>query len=41
MVLTSFRKDLGGSAEMGYVVHPGDVALPLGPDAIALAFSDL
>lgn len=28
----SFRKDLGGIAEKGYVVHPGDVTLPLGPD---------
>jgi predicted AAA+ superfamily ATPase len=39
--IESFRKDLGGSAEKGYVVHPGDVTLPLGPDAIALPFSDL
>ena len=39
--IESFRKDLGGSAEKGYVVHPGDVTLPLGPDAVALPFSDL
>jgi len=28
-------------AARGYVVHPGDVRLPLGPDATALPFSDL
>jgi predicted AAA+ superfamily ATPase len=39
--IESFRKDLGGSAEKGYVVHPGDVTLPLGPDAVALPFADL
>jgi predicted AAA+ superfamily ATPase len=39
--IESFRKDLGGIAEKGYVVHPGDVTLPLGPDAVALPFSDL
>jgi hypothetical protein len=25
----------------GYVIHPGDVRLPLGSDAIALPFRDL
>ena len=39
--IESFRKDLGGIAEKGYVVHPGDVTLPLVPDAVALPFSDL
>jgi len=39
--IESFRKDLGGCAEEGYVVHPGDVTLPLGPDAVASPFSDL
>ena len=39
--IESFRMDLGGSAGKGYVVHPGDVTLPLGPDAVALPFSDL
>jgi uncharacterized protein len=39
--IESFRKDLGGIAEKGYVVHPGDVTLPLGPDAVALPFADL
>lgn len=39
--IESFRKDLGESAAKGYVVHPGDVTLPLGPDAVALPFSDL
>jgi hypothetical protein len=39
--IESFRKDLGGSVEKGYVVHPGDVMLPLGPDAVALPFAKL
>ncbi len=39
--IESFRKDLGGTAEKGYVVHPGDVTLPLGPDAVALPFAKL
>jgi hypothetical protein len=39
--IESFRKDLGGQAEKGYVIHPGDVTLPLGPVAVALPFADL
>ena len=35
------QKDLGPEAEPGYVVHPGDVRLPLGAGATALPFSDL
>ena len=38
--IESFRKDLGSAAK-GYVVHPGDVTLPLGPDVVALPFADL
>lgn len=37
----SFRKDLFGKAEKGYVVHQGDVTLPLVPDAVALSIADL
>ena len=36
-----FRSDLGGAAMPGFVVHPGDIRLPLGPDATALPFADL
>ena len=35
------QKDFGPEAAPGYVVHPGDVRLPLGPGATALPFSDL
>jgi len=35
------QKDLGSAALPGYVVHPGDVRLPLGSGATALPFSDL
>jgi len=36
-----FQKDLGPEAVPGYVVHPGDIRLPLGSGATALPFSDL
>ena len=36
-----FQKDLDPDSVRGYVVHPGDVTLPLGPGATALPFSDL
>ncbi|MHB1011427.1 MAG: ATP-binding protein [Desulfobacteria bacterium] len=39
--IVSFRKDLYGLAEKGFVVHPGDVTLALSPDAVALPFADL
>ncbi len=39
--IESFRKDLGEQTQKGYVIHPGDVTLPLGPDAVALPFADL
>jgi len=39
--IVSFRKDLYGKAEKGYVVHPGDVTFPLVRDVVALAFADL
>src|SRR3990172_8534794 len=33
--IISFRKDLYGQSEKGFVVHPGDVTFPLIPDAVA------
>jgi predicted AAA+ superfamily ATPase len=39
--IVAFRKDLYGKAEKGFVVHPGDVTLPLVPDAVFLPFADL
>ena len=39
--IRTLQKDLGPEAESGYVVHPGDVRLPLGSGATALPFSDL
>lgn len=39
--IASFRADMGARARRGYVVHPGDSTLPLGPDAVALPFSRL
>ena len=39
--ISAFRGDLGRRAMSGYVIHPGGVRLPLGPDAIALPFRDL
>jgi hypothetical protein len=35
------QEDLGDRAGAGYVVHPGDVRLPLGPEVQALPFYDL
>lgn len=37
--LISFRKDFPKKAGPGYVVHPGDVSLPLAPDVLALPFA--
>lgn len=36
-----FQKDFGDKALPGYVVHPGDIMLPLGPDVTALPFAEL
>ncbi len=36
-----FRNDLGDKALPGYVVHPGDIMLPLGPGVTALPFAEL
>jgi hypothetical protein len=37
----TFQKDFGDKALAGYVVHPGDIMLPLGPNLTALPFSKL
>ena len=39
--IRTLQKDLDPEAAPGYVVHPGDVRLPLSTGATALAFSDL
>lgn len=39
--IKSFREDFGGKALPGYVVHPGEVRLPLGSNVTALPFSQL
>ena len=36
-----FQNDMAGAAMPGYVVHPGDLRLPLGPEATALPFTEL
>jgi hypothetical protein len=39
--IEAFRRDFGRRAAKEYVVHPGDVKLPLGPDASAWPFAEL
>jgi predicted AAA+ superfamily ATPase len=39
--IISFRKDFGDKAHGGYVIHPGDVLLPLSEKVTALPFSAL
>jgi len=39
--LRVFQGDYGTRAENGYVVHPGDARLPLGPGVTTLPFGDL
>ena len=39
--IKTFRRDMGDRAMPGYVVHTGDVALPLGPGVTALPFAEL
>ena len=39
--IRALQRELGPGAASGYVVHPGDVRLPLGPGATALPFSEL
>jgi hypothetical protein len=39
--IRAFQEDLGETAGPGFVVHPGDVRLPLAPKVVALPFSEL
>ena len=39
--IRALRQDLGGKAGPGYVVHGGDVRLPLGPSVTAIPFAEL
>ena len=39
--IKSFREALGNKVGKGYIVHPGDIHLPLGPGIIALPFMEL
>ena len=39
--IKSFQQDIGGGAEPGYVVHPGNIKLPLGSNVTALPFTEL
>lgn len=39
--IRSFREDLGESAMPGYVIHPGDIKLPLGRGVTALPLAQL
>ena len=39
--IKTFQEDFGDKAMAGYVVHPGDVRLPLGPSAQAWPFAEL
>ena len=39
--ITILQADLGKKVAPGYIVHPGDVRLPLGQGAIALPFAEL
>ncbi len=39
--IKTFQRDMGSAAVTGYVVHPGDIRLPLGAGVTALPFVDL
>jgi hypothetical protein len=39
--IRAFREDLGEKAKPGFVVHPGDVQLPLAPGVVALPFAQI
>ncbi|HXN48953.1 MAG TPA: ATP-binding protein [Bryobacteraceae bacterium] len=39
--IRTFQEDFGDSAGPGYVIHPGNVVLPLAPKVVALPFSVL
>ncbi|MCZ7582365.1 MAG: hypothetical protein M5R36_02980 [Deltaproteobacteria bacterium] len=37
----SFRTDIGSRAASGFVIHTGDMRLPLGSEVTALPFSEI
>jgi predicted AAA+ superfamily ATPase len=39
--IRAFQEDLGEKAGQGFVIHPGDVRLPLAPKVVALPFIEL
>ncbi|MDY6832131.1 MAG: GTP-binding protein, partial [Thermodesulfobacteriota bacterium] len=39
--IKTFQKDFGDAAGPGYIIHPGDTALPLGADVSALPLLEL
>jgi len=39
--IRAFQEDLGEKAGPGFVIHPGDVRLPLAPKVAALPFAEL
>ena len=39
--IKAFQSDMGQKAMKGYVIHPGNVTLPLGSEVTALPFADL
>ena len=39
--IKDFQRDLEDHAAAGYVIHPGEVRLPLAPGVVALPFRDL
>lgn len=39
--IKAFQEDFGAKAGPGYVVHPGNIRLPLGPNVTALPFNEL
>ena len=39
--IKTFKEDFGDKAAQGYVLHTGDIRLPLGPGVTALPFTEL
>ena len=39
--IRAFQEDLGDKAGQGFVIHPGEVRLPLAPNVVALPFAEL
>jgi uncharacterized protein len=39
--IRAFQEDLGDKAGQGFVIHPGDIRLPLAPKVVALPFAEL